>query len=106
MAGNERLPWEKQLGKMMQINGKMGIECLLQLSDVPKKNMRRWLYMLEVSKKIMEVFRKYQVGRDGTMILSTLHGNVAQWNQGLQDQYHDGIKELTEMGYIKDKRNR
>jgi hypothetical protein len=58
--------------------------------------------MLPESREIMEIFRRFKIGKGETLQRSDLERIVStEWDRGLQDKLSDGLNELVKMEYIR-----
>lgn len=58
--------------------------------------------MNETSKKIMEVFREFRVGKNEFFPIQSLMSRVNDWDRGHKDSFDESIVELIKEGYIKE----
>ncbi len=58
--------------------------------------------MLAVSRQIMEIFKRFKVGKGESLPRPTLEAIVSsEWDRGLQDKLSDGLNELAQLEYIR-----
>jgi hypothetical protein len=58
--------------------------------------------MLPESREIMEIFRRFKIGKGETLQRSDLERIVSsEWDRGLQDKLSDGLNELVKLEYIR-----
>jgi len=57
--------------------------------------------MLPVSKKIMEVFKLYKIGRKEALSWPSFESKTKRWERDFQDQLNEGFDELIKMQYIR-----
>ena len=58
--------------------------------------------MLPESREIMEIFRRFKIGKGETLQRPVLERIVSsEWDRGLQDKLSDGLNELVKLEYIR-----
>jgi|GEM_PF-6782929 len=58
--------------------------------------------MLPESRQIMEVFRRFKIGKGETLQRPVLERIVSsEWDRGLQDKLSAGLNDLVKLEYIK-----
>jgi hypothetical protein len=54
---------------------------------------------------IMDVFRDFKVGKNGSLLVQLLSNKKNGWNEVDQDNFGQALKELEEVGYIREGKN-
>lgn len=56
--------------------------------------------MSKTAEKIMQVFKKYGVGKNEIIMMGSLTGEKFKWERNHQDNFADALQELEDKGFF------